>query len=169
MDKTLGRRLMAGQRTLDPPVVVRVHAPQPTFVAPGVGGVVKWGQMEALVVSAHPTMQAYLEVSLEAEGFNVVSFTNAAEALRYLKNHTPDLIVLDDEIKGGVSALDMAWRIKRVRRLKEVPVVVLSSSADQRTQVAARLARVDKLLVKPLTGGEFRAFARRTIEMRTRD
>ena len=27
----LGRRLTAGQRTLDPPVVVRVHPPQPSF------------------------------------------------------------------------------------------------------------------------------------------
>jgi len=46
-------------------------------------------------------------------------------------------------------------------------VVVLVSSADQRTRIAAQMARVDKLLTKPLTGGEFRSFARRTLLIRT--
>lgn len=124
--------------------------------------------MEALVVSANTTLRAYLEVTLEAEGFQTTSLTEGAQALRYLKEHTPALIVLDEEVKSELSALDLAWRIKRVRRLKDVPVVVLVSSADQRTQVAAKMARVDKLLVKPLVGGEFRTFARHTIEMKTR-
>ena len=123
--------------------------------------------MNALVVTANPTMRAYLEVTLEAEGFHAHSLSDTEEALRYLKEHTPDLIVLDEESKGRLSALDLAWRVKRVRRLKDVPVVVLVSSPDQRTKVAAQLARVDKLLTKPLTGGEFRTFARRTIQIRT--
>ncbi len=123
--------------------------------------------MNALVVSANATMRAYLEVTLEAEGFRTHSLADTGEALRYLKEHTPDLIVLDEDAKGELGALDLAWRIKRVRRLKEVPVVVLVATADQRTKVAAQMARVDKLLTKPLTGGEFRAFARRTLEIRT--
>jgi len=124
--------------------------------------------MEALVVSSNATMRAYLEVTLESEGFRTVSFADTTEALKYLKEHTPDLIVLDDETKGELSALDLAWRIKRVRRFKDVPVVVLVSNADQRTKIAAQMARVDMLLTKPLVGGEFRSFARRTIEMRTK-
>ena len=124
--------------------------------------------MDALVVSANPTMRAYLEVTLEAEGFRPKSLSDTGEALRYLKEHTPDLIVLDEDANGDLQAIDLAWRIKRVRRLKDVPVVVLVSVADQRTKIAAQMARVDKLLTKPLTGGEFRSFARNTIQLRSR-
>ena len=124
--------------------------------------------MNALVVSANPTMRAYLEVTLEAEGFHPQSLTDTGEALRYLKEHTPDLIVLDEDANGELKAMDLAWRIKRVRRLKDVPVVVLVSVADERTQIAAQMARVDKLLTKPLTGREFRSFARNTIRLRSR-
>ncbi len=123
--------------------------------------------MNALVVSANATMRAYLEVTLEAEGFRTVSLADTGEALRYLKEHTPDLIVLDEEAKGELGAMDLAWRLKRVRRFKDVPVVVLVSTADQRTKIAAQMARVDKLLTKPLAGGEFRTFARRTLQIRT--
>jgi len=121
------------------------------------------------VVSANPTVRAYLEVALEMEGFQTTSFADTGEALRYLKEHTPDLIVIDDDSKGELSAMDLAWRIKRVRRLKYVPVVVLSATNDDRTRIAARLARVDRLLTKPLKGGEFRTFARQTREIRLQE
>ncbi len=123
--------------------------------------------MEALVVSANPTLRTYIEVTLEAEGFQPKSFANAKEALAYLREHTPDLIVLDDEVGDSLPPLDLAWRVKRVKRLRDVPLVYLASSSDSRTKIAAQMARIDEILVKPLTGGEFRRFARRTIEMRT--
>ncbi len=125
--------------------------------------------MDALVVCANPTVRAYLEVALEMEGYRTTSFTETGEALQYLKEHTPDLIVLDEESKGELSAMDLAWRIKRVRRLKHVPVVVLTPTNDERTRIAAKLARVDRLITKPLKGGEFRAFARQTREVDPRD
>ena len=124
--------------------------------------------MEALVVCANPTVRAYLEVALEMEGYHTTSFSDTNEALRYLKEHTPDLIVLDDESEGELSAMDLAWRIKRVRRLKHIPVVVLTSTSDERTKIAARMAKVDKLIIKPLKGGEFRDFARHTREIHSR-
>ena len=121
--------------------------------------------MNALVVSAKGTFRALLEISLEAEGFRPTSVADSKEALLYLREHTPDLIVIDEEIKGDLAPLDLAWRIKRVKRLKDVPVIFTVAKKNERLEIAARMAKVDAILEKPISGRDFARFARRTIEL----
>ncbi len=117
------------------------------------------------MVSAKGTFRALLEISLEAEGFNTASVANSKEALLYLREHTPDLIVIDEEIKGDLAPLDLAWRVKRVKRLKDVPVIFTVTQKNERLEIAARMAKVDAVLEKPISGRDFARFARRTIEL----
>ncbi|AEB11327.1 response regulator [Marinithermus hydrothermalis] len=113
---------------------------------------------EAVVLSENPPVRAHLEILLEAEGFRVAAFEGVQEAMEHLKRTTPDLVVLDEG--RAVDALGVAWRLKRVRRLKGVPVVILAAREDDRTRVTAELARVDRVISKPLEERKVRAALR---------
>ena len=121
--------------------------------------------MNALVVSAKGTFRALLEISLESAGFTTTSAVSSKDALLYLREHTPDLIVIDEEIKGDLAPLDLAWRVKRVKRLKDVPVIFTVTQKNERLEIAARMAKVDAVLEKPISARDFARFARRTIEL----
>ncbi|HKI55736.1 MAG TPA: response regulator [Trueperaceae bacterium] len=97
-----------------------------------------------------------LEMLLSADGHVVHTVADGREALEYLKTETPDLAILDVAMPG-ISGIDVCHRMKRVARLKGVPVVILTALTDGRTQEMARMARADAVITKPLEGKDFRA------------
>lgn len=104
-----------------------------------------------------------LDMLLSADGYRVEAVADGREALEYLKQHTPDLVILDVNMPH-VSGIDVCHRMKRVPRLKDVPVIILTVLKDERTHEAARLARADRLVLKPLEGKDFRATVRELLE-----
>lgn len=104
-----------------------------------------------------------LDMLLSADGYRVEAVEDGREALEYLKHHTPDLAILDVNMPH-VSGIDVCHRMKRVPRLKDVPVIILTVLKDERTQEEARLARADRVVLKPLEGKDFRATVRDLLE-----
>jgi len=100
-----------------------------------------------------------LDMLLSADGYVVHAVADGREALAYLKEHTPDLAVLDVNMPH-VSGIDVCDRMKRVPRLKDVPVIILTVMKDERTGQMARLAKADRVIIKPLEGKDFRATVR---------
>jgi CheY-like chemotaxis protein len=100
-----------------------------------------------------------LDMILSADGYNVVQVADGREALAYLKEHTPDLAILDVAMPQ-IDGLDVCMRMKRVARLAKVPVIVLTALRDDRTREMARMAKADALVLKPLEGKDFRKLVR---------
>jgi len=96
-----------------------------------------------------------LDMLLSVEGYEVKLVEDGAEALQYLKEHTPDLAILDVKMPN-VDGLDVCRRMKKVTRLKDVPVMILTALRDEATLEAARLAGADAVVLKPLEGKDFR-------------
>lgn len=92
---------------------------------------------------------------LGSDGHIVVTVNDGKEALTYLKENTPDLIVLDVNMPF-LSGIDVCSRIKRIRRFQYTPVVMLTAMNDQRTREEAKGVKVDLFVNKPLTGKNFR-------------
>ena len=67
----------------------------------------------------------------------------------------PDLAILDVKMPN-VDGLDVCRRMKKVTRLKDVPVMILTALRDEATLEAARLAGADAVVIKPLEGKDFR-------------
>ncbi len=89
--------------------------------------------------------------------YDLVLLKDGKEVLDYLKlNPPPDLIILDVEMPE-VNGLDVCSRIKRVGRLKEIPVVIVTSLDDVNTKTLAQMSKADKLISKPLSGKNFSA------------
>lgn len=97
-----------------------------------------------------------LEMLLSLDGHAVHSVEDGKEALEYLQHNTPDLAILDVNMPN-VSGIDVCDRMKRVPRLKDVPVIILTVLRDDRTNAMARMAGADTIIMKPLEGKDFRA------------
>lgn len=97
-----------------------------------------------------------LEMLLSADGHEVHLVSDGREALEYLKTETPDLAILDVAMPH-ITGVDVCHRMKRVPRLKHVPVIILTALNDQSTREMARMAHADAVVNKPLEGKDFRA------------
>lgn len=107
--------------------------------------------------------RAVLDMLLSVDGYDVQIVEDGAEALAWLKQHTPDLVVLDVKMPR-VDGIEVCARMKRVTRLKDVPVIILTALRDDTTLEAARHAGADAVVIKPLEGKDFRSEVRRLLE-----
>jgi DNA-binding response OmpR family regulator len=107
------------------------------------------GVARLLVVDDDPRIRRLLEVILSAR-HEVVALASAREALEYLKGNTPDLMVLD-VMMPEMDGLALLGRVRMVKRLKEVPVVMLTGGG-QEFRDPARMLGADVFLEKPVGG-----------------
>ncbi|MEJ2356547.1 MAG: response regulator [Deinococcales bacterium] len=112
-----------------------------------------------LVADDDEGQRLVLDMLLTADGHTVDAVEDGREALDYLKETTPDLVILDVSMPG-MSGIDICHRLKRIPRLQHVPVVILTALTDERTREMARVARADVIVNKPLEGKDFRATVR---------
>jgi two-component system KDP operon response regulator KdpE len=104
----------------------------------------------ALVVNAEPQFLVGLTVLLRAAGYVVGSARTAADALALVAGDPPDVVVLDLARPEGEAVEVCAG----VRRLSEVPILVLSPVGAQRAIVRALNAGADDYVPKPFGGTE---------------
>ena len=83
---------------------------------------------------------------LEARGYHVDPITNGDDALELLREHSYDLVLLDEQMSGrrGLEVLELIRRDDPHQR-----VVMVTKSQEDRTMTEAIGRRVDDYLVKP--------------------
>ena len=95
---------------------------------------------------------AALELSadiLRAAGFEVLALTDPASAPNFIEEFSPDTCVLGMEMRA-CRGTDLAALLRRNLRFARLPVVYLSTFADSRNQLDARVAGANDFLVKPV-------------------
>ncbi len=103
---------------------------------------------QTLLIASHGDNLAQL-TSLKGDHYSLVVQPTASGTLAYLRNNTPNLIVLDADLPDA-SGLDICFRIKKVSRLKHLPVLLLLSSKDtQRQKAEAALVKADLIMTMP--------------------
>src|SRR5690606_13151896 len=103
-----------------------------------------------------------LDMLLTVDGYDVQLVEDGVQALSYLKEHTPDLAILDVKMPN-VDGIEVCRRMKKVSRLKSVPVMILTAMRDDATMESARLAGADTVIIKPLEGKDFRDQVRQVL------
>lgn len=81
--------------------------------------------------------------------FEVHSFSKGARALQFLKNRTPDLIILDIDMPE-IDGYEMLKSIKEQDHLKDVPVIFLTSNSEKSYVVKAVAGGAKDYCVKPI-------------------
>lgn len=117
------------------------------------------GPAKILVADDVEGQRVILEMLLTVDGYDVHAVEDGRAALAYLKDNTPDLAILD-VLMPHVGGLEVCHRMKRIARLKDVPVIILTALRDDQTREEARLVHADRVVYKPLTGKDLRATVR---------
>lgn len=84
----------------------------------------------ALIVDDDPVVQQLLSQCLESAGLDVDTANDGLEALNYLSQNTPDIILLDrfmPRLEGGTVLYEIQSKIN----LKSIPVLILTSMVNQ--------------------------------------
>ena len=103
---------------------------------------------KALIVEDHPLHAEKLELMLEDIGLEVVAMAdNALDALALLGEHEVDLLLLDIELTGSFSGIDLA---ERVRKTSRVPIIYTTSVRDAGERGRAVATNPEAYLYKPI-------------------
>ncbi|MGG7103740.1 response regulator [Rhodococcus sp. 24CO] len=116
-----------------------------------------------LVVDDEPQILRALRINLTVRGYDVVTASTGAGALRAAAERPPDVVILD----LGLPDMDGTEVLAGLRGWCTAPVIVLSARTDSADKVEALDAGADDYVTKPFGMDEFlarvRAAARRGI------
>jgi DNA-binding response OmpR family regulator len=110
-------------------------------------------KIRVLVIEDDGEMRSLMKDFFEAEGYEVVSVENGAEAFSKLANKPFDLIITDVRMPG-VSGMDILPGLKRIQPNSTVIVTTAFGSEEVRRRALARGA--DSFLEKPIHLTELR-------------
>lgn len=108
-----------------------------------------------------------LDMLLSIDGYEVHMVEDGLAALDFLKYHTPDLVILD-VVMPNLGGLEVCGRMKRISRLKDVPVIILTAHQDDHIKAEAKFVKADALVFKPLEGKDLRLRVRELLSLRSR-
>jgi two-component system response regulator RegX3 len=103
-----------------------------------------------LIVEDEPSYVQALQVALAAEGFEVVAALDGKEGLERFRAARPEVLLLDLMLPG-LSGLDV---LREVRRLSDLPVIVVSAKGAEADIVSALELGADDYVTKPYSARE---------------
>ncbi len=119
--------------------------------------------LRVLLVDDEPAIRRFLRLSFDAEGYQVEEAGDGKAALDMLRIKAPDLLILD----LGLPDLDGFEVIRQLRELgSSIPIVVLSSRADEKGKVQALDLGADDYVTKPFGIEELLARTRTALRHR---
>jgi CheY-like chemotaxis protein len=122
------------------------------------GSPLKTGSLTILVADDDPTIVRLLTLTLEADGFRVVTASDGRTALERARLERPALILLDWEMPGadGIE-VTQALRGDPDPGLRDVPVVLITAQSGADNTAAGFAAGVTDYLTKPFRTAHVRA------------
>lgn len=106
--------------------------------------------VKLLVVEDDALTRRFVERAVEEWGHEVVAFSdNADDAVTKAETLQPDVVLMDIELSGGGDGITAARRIQEKRR---VPVIYMTSHADDKTLQRAKITDPFGYLLKPVEG-----------------
>ena len=103
--------------------------------------------MRILVVEDSATQAQKLKESLESNGFSVTTAGDGAAGVAAVRANRPD-IVLSDIVMPGLDGYEMRREIKADARLKDTPVILLTSLSDPEDVIRGLECGADGFTVK---------------------
>jgi len=108
---------------------------------------------KVIIIDDSQTVRKIVEVCLSREGFEVQSFHDGVEALRWLSQQTsplPDLVILDIGLPK-LDGYEIARRLKGKPRFQHMVIIMLTRRDGILDRLKGRLAGAQEYLTKPFT------------------
>lgn len=116
-----------------------------------------------LVIDDEPQILRALRINLTVRGYQVITASTGAGALRAAAEHPPDVVILDLGLPD-MSGIDV---LGGLRGWLTAPVIVLSARTDSSDKVQALDAGADDYVTKPFGMDEFLARLRAAVRRNT--
>ncbi len=118
--------------------------------------------MTILIVDDEPRIRDFVRMNLELEHYQVIEASNGQEALDALREHLPDLVVLDVKMPE----MDGFETLRAIREVSTVPVIMLTVRQDEQDRIRGLDLGADDYIAKPFSPRELlsriRALLRRS-------
>lgn len=118
-----------------------------------------------LVVDDEPSIVLLVKVSLERQGYVVISASNGDDALAMTEEFEPDLLILDVDMPNtgadSLSGLEALSCIRNSPETKHISIIALTSYADDAHIFRIWMYSPDRTLIKPFKPIELITFVRR--------
>lgn len=101
-----------------------------------------------LVVEDSPTSQKVLKMVLTRAGLQTLNARTGVEALKHIRNHDPDLILLDIMLPD-MTGHDILPKIREKKSLAQVPVIMLTGKTSSMDRVKGLRGGSSEYLTKP--------------------
>jgi len=125
-----------------------------------------------LIVEDEDALALLLRYNLEAEGYEVETVARGDEADLLLKEHSPDLVILDWMLPG-LSGIELCRRLRARPETKQLPIIMLTARGEESERVRGLATGADDYIVKPFSVPELsarvRALLRRALPERLAD
>ncbi len=107
-----------------------------------------FSEKTVMVVDDSVTVRKVTSRFLEREGFRVITAKDGVEALQVLQDHVPDVMLLDIEMPR-MDGFEVAKNIRTSSRLKDLPIIMITSRTGEKHRERAFSLGVNKYLGKP--------------------
>jgi len=97
--------------------------------------------------------------------YTVVCVSSGYEALRFLRETVPDLVLLDLHMPG-MNGLEILDKIKNMEAVKDVPVIFLTSDCERETEISIFMAGATDYVQKPFIAEVVAQRIARILELR---
>ncbi len=104
--------------------------------------------IEVLIVEDSPTQAEQLRYFLEQKGYQPFVTGNGVEALLYLKDHNPDLVI-SDILMPEMNGFELCRKIRDDENIKDLPVILLTSLSDPLDALEGLKCGADNFITKP--------------------
>lgn len=101
-----------------------------------------------MVIDDSVTMRRVAERLLVRNGFRVVTARDGLEAMDLLRDETPAVVLLDIEMPRA-DGFEVAAFIRHDERIRDTPIIVITSRSGDKHRERARRLGVDRYLIKP--------------------
>jgi CheY-like chemotaxis protein len=103
-----------------------------------------------LIADDYVLYRKKMALILQDAGFNVIEADNGAMALKQARERRPDLILMD-VVMPVMDGLDATQQIRRDAALRQVPIIMLTTSVRMKDVPVALAYGADAYIAKPQT------------------
>jgi two-component system phosphate regulon response regulator PhoB len=112
-----------------------------------------------LIVEDEEPLTLLLRYNLEAEGYEVETVARGDDADTRLREHIPDLVVLDWMLPG-LSGIELCRRLRTRPESRQLPIIMLTARGEESERVRGLTTGADDYVVKPFSVPELIARVR---------
>lgn len=119
-----------------------------------------------LVVEDELAIQELLSYTLRQGGFEPVATATAEDALRVIQSRLPAVALLDVMLPG-MSGVELAQRLRKDTRTRELPIIMVTARGDEADRVRGLDIGADDYITKPFSPKELVARIRAVLRRRS--